>query len=94
MPTYESCFKNLTELNSVLQLPNSNIFSINLIKDHKYEATLVIEFIVYQGVFYPVTERGYIHFNKDGTYKTVLPNHKDILAMSLEKRITDILVQV
>jgi hypothetical protein len=88
MIDYESCNNNATVLKRTL--PSGDILDITFLKKEGYLGTLNIEFIIYQDVFYPVTETVKLNLNTDRSYITESKLSKDISVKEIKKIVTAI----
>jgi hypothetical protein len=86
MCDYESCNKNALLLKQ--NLPSSDVFNISISKKEGCLALLSIEFVIYQDVFYPITETVKLVLNNDKSYTLDSPISKDISLKTLENVIT------
>jgi hypothetical protein len=69
-------------------LPSSDIFNITFIKKDGYLGILHIECVIYQDVFYPMTETIKLFINNDRSYSIDSPISKDISIKEIKKIVT------
>ena len=86
MCDYETCNNNALILKQ--KLPYGDIFNIIFMKEEGYIGLLYIEYVIYQDVFYPVTENVKLYINIDKTYKIDSPISKDISLEEINKIVT------
>ena len=66
MFTYDTIVSKYQTIVEALGLPSKNVLRIEIQKHQDYAAIIKIEFIIFQDVFYPVTEMGYIYVYQEG----------------------------
>jgi len=97
MLTYELICNNLDVLKNTL--PSSYILNVMLHKQEGYLALLIVEYIIDQGEFTPVTEFGNIYIGENGVCssdesKTVIHSIGLSKVREIQKYICDILLKI
>jgi hypothetical protein len=83
MCDYDSCNKNALFIKKTL--PSGDIFNVSFFKKEGYLGQLNIEFVIYQDVFYPVTETVKLYLNNDRSYTLGSHLNKEISLKEIDK---------
>jgi hypothetical protein len=86
MSNYETCNNNALIYKQ--KLPSSDIYNITFLEKEGYLGLLYIQFVIYQDVFYPVTETVKLYINTDKSYKIDSPISKDIPVKEINRIVT------